>query len=168
MESIPCGWTGRFVKHCRQNGNSFLKRQPGKTWQTCLCSSSFEAPFAWWTQSVTNSLHKRFSLHPTTTCQNKLTKADVGGNLICLHLHISSGKMVNANFFEVDMFVGVFPRGSACSTWQTKHIDQSIWRHQPYAPQQIFISQTSWERLFWIIWLCTKYHKGLLSNRVHW
>ena len=122
----------------------------------------------WWTQSVTNSLHKRFSLHPTTTCQNKLTKADVGGNLICLHLHISSGKMVNANFFEVDMFVGVFPHGFACSTWQTKHIDQSIWRHQPYAPQQIFISQTSWERLFWIIWLCTKYHKGLLSNRVHW
>ena len=66
--------------------------------------------------SVTNSLHKRFSLHPTTSCQNKLTKADVGGNLICLHLHISSGKMVNANFFEVDMFVGVFPHGFACST----------------------------------------------------
>ena len=99
MESIPRGTTRRFVKHCRQNGNSFLKWQPGKTWQTCLRSSSFEAPFAWWTQSVTNSLHKRFSLHPTTTCQNKLTKADVGGNLICLHLHISSGKMVNAQLF---------------------------------------------------------------------
>ena len=50
-------------------------------------------------RSVTNSLHKRFSLHPTTSCQNKLTKADVGGNWICLHLHNSSGKMVNAHFF---------------------------------------------------------------------